>query len=70
LSKYVDHLWGPYNLLFIGFRGMFPPEIKGPRSKAKHSPPFSAEVEKDDYNPLRIWFLGVYTATLQFGVFY
>ena len=50
----------------MGFRGMFPPEIKRPRSKAKHSLPFSAEVKKDHFNPLRIWLLDVYTATLQF----
>jgi hypothetical protein len=40
-----DRLWGPPNLLFKGYRELFP-EVRRPGREADHSPPYSAEVKK------------------------
>jgi hypothetical protein len=63
-------LWGP-PWLFVGFWGIFTPEIKRPGCKANHLPPSGAEVKDEkNYIPHLQSLLGVYTATLPFNVFY
>jgi hypothetical protein len=41
-----DRLWGPHNLLFNGYRGLFRRGVKRPGREADDSPPASAEVKK------------------------
>jgi hypothetical protein len=41
-----DRLWGPPNLIFNGYQGLFPPGANKPGREADHSPPASDEVEK------------------------
>jgi hypothetical protein len=41
----TDRFWGPPNLLFNGYRGLFSPGVKRPGREAEHSPPTSAEVK-------------------------
>jgi hypothetical protein len=41
-----DRLWGPFNLLYKGYLGLFPRGVKLPEREAYHSPPASAEIKK------------------------
>jgi hypothetical protein len=45
-SRRSDRLWDPPNVLFKGYRGLFPRGVKRPGCEADHSPPASAEVKK------------------------
>jgi hypothetical protein len=41
-----DRLCGPPSLIFNGYRGLFPREVRRQRREADHSPPSSAKIKK------------------------